>query len=130
MHTFIQLQQLLEEHLSEQQFRSTPANLYNPCRHILQLGGKRVRPTLCLLAHELFMDLNADAYNAAIGIELFHNFTLIHDDIMDQAPLRRGMPTVHTKWDMPTAILSGDVMNIFAYEALNKINVQHLHKVF
>ncbi len=129
MHTFLQLQQLFEQHLAEQHFSNTPANLYDPCRHILQLGGKRVRPAICLLAHELFSDLNSDAFNAAVAIELFHNFTLIHDDIMDQAPLRRGMPTVHTKWDMPTAILSGDVMNIYAYKALNNISSTYLHKV-
>jgi geranylgeranyl diphosphate synthase, type II len=130
MHTFIELQQLFEQQLSEQSFKDSPANLYDPCRHILKLGGKRVRPTLLLMAHELFSELNADAYSAANAIELFHNFTLIHDDIMDQAPLRRGMPTVHTKWDMPTAILSGDVMNIYAHKSLNKISVHHLHKVF
>jgi geranylgeranyl diphosphate synthase, type II len=129
MHTFLQLQQLFEQHLSQHQFKNSPANLYDPCRHIMQLGGKRVRPTLLLMAHELFSELNNDAYNAADAIELFHNFTLIHDDIMDQAPLRRSMPTVHTKWNMPTAILSGDVMNIYAYEALNKISITHLHKV-
>ncbi len=129
MHSFLQLQQLLETRLAEHTFKQSPSNLYDPCRHILQLGGKRIRPTLCLLAHELFSELNENVFNAAIAIELFHNFTLIHDDIMDQAPMRRGAPTVHTKWNMPTAILSGDVTNIFAYEALNKIETQYLHEV-
>jgi geranylgeranyl diphosphate synthase type II len=93
------------------------------------MGGKRVRPVLCLMSHELFEELNENAWNTATAIELFHNFTLMHDDIMDAAPLRRGFVTVHEKYNQSTAILSGDVMNIFAYEHLNKVNTNYIHAV-
>ena len=84
---------------------------------------------MCLMGNELFAELSADAFEAAAAVELFHNFTLIHDDIMDKAPLRRGMQTVHTKFDESTALLSGDVMVIQAYEYLNKIRTHNLHKI-
>lgn len=113
--------------LSEQfeaKFRSAipehykPISLYEPCRYFLSLGGKRVRPVLCLMANELFTEINDDAWHAATAIELFHNFTLIHDDIMDKAPLRRGKATLHTKYGLVSGILCGDVMNIIAYQSL------------
>jgi geranylgeranyl diphosphate synthase type II len=113
----------------QHEFPSSPKSLYEPCSYLLHLGGKRVRPVLCLMAHELFAEINDNAYNTAIAIELFHNFTLMHDDIMDQAPLRRGQPTVHTKYNVPTAILSGDVMSIYSYVHLNKIETQYIHVV-
>src|ERR671912_725745 len=83
---------------------------------------KSIRPVLCLMANELFGTIHPDAYHVASAIELFHNFTLIHDDIMDKAPLRRGMETVHKKYGESTAILAGDVMQVAAYEHLNKID--------
>ena len=93
------------------------------------MGGKRIRPILCLMGNELFDTINPDAYTVATAIELFHNFTLIHDDIMDKAPLRRGMQTVHEKYGEPTALLSGDVMLVVAYDYLNKIKSNHIHKI-
>src|SRR5580698_2413282 len=115
MHSFTELVSLFE-----QRFTTTfpvdrsPATLYDPCRYLLNLGGKRIRPVLCLMGNELFGEINEDAWYAAKGIELFHNFTLIHDDIMDKAPLRRGNPTVHAKFGLTAGILGGDVMSIYS----------------
>lgn len=93
-----------------------PQNLYQPIAYILKLGGKRLRPVLTLMTADVFEGDYKDAFNAALAIEVFHNFTLIHDDIMDDAPLRRGKETVHEKWDLNTGILSGDAMLILAYQ--------------
>lgn len=93
-----------------------PKSLYEPIQYILSLGGKRLRPVLTLLAADIFNSNYKDALNAALSIEVFHNFSLIHDDIMDDAPLRRGQQTVHEKWDVNTGILSGDAMLIMAYQ--------------
>ncbi len=97
-----------------------PAELYEPARYMLSLGGKRIRPLFVLLACDLFNGKAEDAIPAALAIELFHNFTLVHDDIMDNAPLRRNQPTVHQKWNSSTAILSGDVMMVKAYQFISK----------
>jgi len=97
-----------------------PAELYEPARYMLTLGGKRIRPLFVLLAADLFNGKTDDAIPAALAIELFHNFTLVHDDIMDNAPLRRNQPTVHQKWNSSTAILSGDVMLVKAYQWIGK----------
>ncbi len=97
-----------------------PAELYEPARYMLSLGGKRIRPLFVLLACDLFNGKAEDAIPAALAIELFHNFTLVHDDIMDNAPLRRNQPTVHQKWNSSTAILSGDVMLVKAYQLISK----------
>lgn len=105
----------LEEHPMPEQ----PAQLYAPIDYILNLGGKRIRPILTLLAAEATGGDYRKALPAARAIEVFHNFSLVHDDIMDEAPLRRGKPTVHKKWDANTGILSGDAMLILAYESLN-----------
>ena len=96
----------------------------NPIEYFLRLGGKRIRPVMCLMGNELFDEIIPDAWHVATAIELFHNFTLIHDDIMDKAPLRRGMETVHTKFGESTALLAGDVMLVRAYEYLNKISIK------
>lgn len=102
-------------------FPKITPNLYEPCRYLLALGAKRVRPALCIMGNELFGEVTEDAKNAAAAIELFHNFTLIHDDIMDKAPLRRGNPTIHAKYGLTAGILSGDVMCIYAYAQLAKV---------
>jgi geranylgeranyl diphosphate synthase type II len=129
MHSFQELTVQFEEQLAnELLFPAAPQNLYDPCRCLLALGGKRVRPVLCAMGNELFGDIHADAWKAAMAIELFHNFTLIHDDIMDKAPLRRGQPTVHQKYGLTTGILSGDVLSIMAYRQLAGIT-QHLQPV-
>lgn len=103
-------------YLNEKVKVKEPVNLYEPIHYILQLGGKRLRPVLTLMTCELFGGEVDKAFDAALAIELFHNFTLIHDDIMDSAPIRRGKETVHNKWDENTGILSGDAMMIIAYQ--------------
>jgi geranylgeranyl diphosphate synthase, type II len=111
----------------------SPEELYQPISYILKLGGKRIRPVLTLLACNLFSDSVEDAINPALAIEIFHNFTLLHDDIMDHAPVRRNHPTVHTKWNENIAIISGDAMNIIAYQYLcntNKSLIPELLSVF
>lgn len=105
-----------EEYLSQKIESREPVNLYDPMVYILSLGGKRVRPVLVLMAAEIFGSDYRKALDAALAIEVFHNFSLIHDDIMDDAPLRRGMETVHQRWDLNTGILSGDAMLIKAYQ--------------
>lgn len=113
-------QNLFSDYLKSSLPESPPDNLYNPASYILKLGGKRIRPILTLISAEVFGGSINDALPAALGIEVFHNFSLIHDDIMDKAPLRRGKKTVHEKWDVNTAILSGDVMLIWSYELFQK----------
>jgi len=131
MHSFPEISILFEQYLkADLPFPGHQERLYEPCRYLLDAGGKRVRPALCLMAAELFGGINPDVYHAAMAVELFHNFTLIHDDIMDKAPLRRGKPTVHARYGLTTGILSGDVMGIFAYDCLGKIRPEHLQKVF
>jgi geranylgeranyl diphosphate synthase type II len=116
MHSIKQYQEYIGTYLSEQQIVREPKNLYEPISYILGLGGKRIRPTLTLMTAEIFGANYKDALPAALAVEVFHNFSLIHDDIMDAAPLRRGNETVHEKWDLNTGILSGDAMLILAYQ--------------
>lgn len=123
------LQESFESYFDHRHFPQAPSTLYDPLEDFLSNNGKRIRPVLCLLGNELFSEIHADAYHIAAAIELFHNFTLIHDDIMDAAPLRRGKPTVHQIHGEHTALLGGDVMLVLAYEYLNKIENQHLKKV-
>ena len=132
MHSFTELSKTFEEKFNTRHFPTHTTTLYNPAQYILNLGGKRIRPVCVLMGNELFDEITPDAYEVATAIELFHNFSLIHDDIMDKAPLRRGMETVHTKFGESTALLAGDVMLVQAYEYLNKIkrdysqNIIHL----
>ena len=105
----------------EIKFTDEPSGLYDPLRYMIAIGGKRIRPTLCLIAYSLYKDeLTPEILEPAAGIEVFHSFTLIHDDIMDRSPLRRGVDTVWKKWDSDTAILSGDVMCIDSYARIAK----------
>lgn len=129
MHSFEQLSQQFIEKFSADHFPKEPSSLYDPNRYFLSLGGKRIRPVMCLMGNELFDEINNDAWQVANAIELFHNFTLIHDDIMDKAPLRRGMETVHKKFGESTALLAGDVMLVAAYDYLNKISGKYLFAV-
>jgi geranylgeranyl diphosphate synthase type II len=129
MQSFEQLAEQFAEHFNQSHFPASPASLYDPNVYFLKMGGKRVRPVLCLMGNELFDEINPDAWHAATAIELFHNFTLIHDDIMDKAPLRRGVETVHTKFGGNTALLAGDVMLVKAYDYLNKINASYLQRI-
>jgi len=129
MQNFEQLSAQFSTYFEAEHFPAEPSSLYDPNRYFLSLGGKRIRPVLCLMGNELFSEISADAWPAATAIELFHNFTLIHDDIMDKAPLRRGMETVHCKYGESTALLAGDVMLVAAYDYLNRINPQHLPRM-
>lgn len=107
---------LIEQEIKKHKFGKEPASLYEPIRYLMGLGGKRMRPLLTLLAYALYKDDVKEAVPYAVAVEAFHNFTLMHDDIMDNAPLRRGNVTVHEKWNVNTAILSGDVMLVKVYE--------------
>ncbi len=116
MHSIYQYQAFISDYLDQQSLIKEPKNLYEPIAYILSDGGKRMRPTLTLMAAEVF-DANYEiALPAALAVEVFHNFSLVHDDIMDDAPLRRGKETVHEKWNLNTGILSGDAMLILAYQ--------------
>ncbi len=129
MHSFTELSELFEAKFNVRHFPEQPESLYDPAQYILGLGGKRIRPVCVLMGNQIFAEIDPDAYHAATAIELFHNFSLIHDDIMDKAPLRRGMQTVHSKYGESTALLTGDAMFVKAYEYLNKIKLAHLQKV-
>lgn len=129
MHDFKELVAEFGTRFGVAQFPAVPASLYEPGEYFLSIGGKRIRPILCVLGNELFSDITEDAWSLATAIELFHNFTLIHDDMMDAAALRRGMQTVHTKYGDNTALLTGDVMLIRAYEKLQTINPAYLPKI-
>lgn len=129
MHSFKDLVTKFADHFAVRHFPQQPASLYEPNEYFLSWGGKRIRPVMCLMGNELFDEIHPDSFELATAIELFHNFTLIHDDIMDEAPLRRGMETVHMKYGLSTALLAGDVMLIKAYDYLNKIQPQYLHRI-
>jgi len=129
MKTLSEIQHLLSTEIEKINLHRNPHGLYSPIRYTLSLGGKRIRPVLSLLACNLFTDDIQPAVNPALGLEIFHNFTLLHDDIMDKADVRRGKPTVHKKWNENTAILSGDVMMILAYQYMSAVPEQHLPKV-
>jgi geranylgeranyl diphosphate synthase type II len=126
-------QQEFLKYLEAKNWVKEPKNLYEPIDYILKLGGKRMRPILTLMAADIFSDNFKKAMPAALAVEVFHNFTLVHDDIMDDAPLRRGKATVHEKWNVSTGILSGDAMLILAYqyfENYEPIVFQKLAKLF
>lgn len=125
MNTIENYSKLIEKEIATFSFPSSPANLYDPLRYFMTLGGKRMRPMLTLMSAKLFHKSEAESMNAALAVELFHNFSLIHDDIMDEAPLRRAKQTVHEKWNSNIAILSGDVLFVKAYELICK-NPPHL----
>lgn len=113
---------LLESQISAMPFGKQPPSLYEPIRYVMRLGGKRIRPMLTLLSYAMFRDDVRPIVPYAVAVEVFHNFTLMHDDIMDRAPLRRGKPTVHEKWNLSTAILSGDVMLVKVYELFSSLD--------
>ena len=120
MKSFFVLHDIIEKELANLSYPSN--SLYDPIRYVLNIGGKRIRPILMLLSHQLFSDNIEKSIKAAVGIEVFHNFTLLHDDIMDKAPLRRGMQTVHRKWDNNTAILCGDTMLVQAFDFISQVD--------
>lgn len=119
MHTFNDLKAILDKSLHQAEFPAEPNQLYDPLRYILGIGGKRIRPLLALMSCDLFNEDPKKALGAAMAVEYFHNFSLIHDDIMDQADVRRGQETVHKKWNVNVGILSGDALLIKAYQQLD-----------
>lgn len=127
MKDFSHLQALFHNYLVQNTFQQEPSELYEPVNYILQLGGKRMRPALALMGYQVFDTQIERALPVAYAVEIFHNFSLVHDDIMDQAPLRRGQPTVHHRYDLNTGILSGDVMLIYAYQFLLKTEPATVH---
>ncbi|MFY0688912.1 MAG: polyprenyl synthetase family protein [Cyclobacteriaceae bacterium] len=130
MNNLAELAQKLNGQIERMRFGDSPNNLYEPIRYLMSLGGKRLRPLLTLLSYQLKKSNPEDVVDAAIGVEVFHNFTLMHDDIMDNAPLRRGQTTVHEKWDDNTAILSGDTMLVKAYDQFLSADSSYTHLIF
>ena len=123
------IENAVNELFANLKFTAEPAGLYDPLRYMMEIGGKRIRPRLCLLAYSLFKEeMNQSILGPAAALEVFHSFTLIHDDIMDKADVRRGVPTVYRKWDENTAILSGDVMSIESYKLLAQAPAEVLPK--
>ncbi len=133
MYTLLEAQNLVEKHIQNLSIPDTPPELYEPVRYILSIGGKRIRPALVILACDMFDGDVASALIPAVAIEIFHNFTLLHDDIMDRSERRRGSPTVHVKYNENVAILSGDVMSILASRLMNQapgVVLNVVHEVF
>lgn len=133
MHSIQELQKIINTELQtrlEELKKMNPVELYHPVDYSLEMGGKRLRPTLLLLAYNMFSDTVRDAVPAAIAVEVFHNFTLLHDDIMDKAEVRRNRPTVHKKFSENSAILSGDVMAFLSYRYLSECKSENIIEVF
>ncbi len=130
MYTIDEIQKKINDYIDNQKFEGNPEQLYAPIEYILRQGGKRLRPTLCLLACDLFGGNIEDCMVPAVAAEIFHNFTLVHDDIMDQAPLRRGMETIYKKWGSDVAILSGDTMLIKAFQYVLNTDNKYRYEVF
>ena len=128
--SYSELLKKIEQEIHKNPYQGSPQNLYDPLNYILGLGGKRIRPVLALMGCELYSGNLEKAIPSALTVEVFHNFSLIHDDIMDKAPVRRGKPTVHEKWDTNIAILSGDLMLVKAYEMLQKSEQNNLPELF
>ena len=129
MKTANEILQLINRYIDEMPYNRQPASLYEPIRYILSLGGKRIRPTLMMLAYNLYQEDPESILPQACGLETYHNFTLLHDDLMDHADMRRGNPTVHVKWDANTAILSGDTMLLMAFKLMMQCPQEYLHAV-
>lgn len=126
IYSFDEVLNIVNDNIKSINYTQAPHTLFDPIGYILSLGGKRVRPALALMACNLYKDEVEDAIPVAMGIEVFHNFTLLHDDLMDRADVRRGKPTVHIKWSDNTAVLSGDAMLIEAYKEICKVKPEHL----
>lgn len=129
MFTASQLLDKINIHIAELQFTRAPKGLYAPIEYVLSMGGKRIRPVLMLMAYNLYKEDVTRIYGPATGLEVYHNYTLLHDDLMDKADMRRGKKTVHKVWDDNTAILSGDAMLVLAYQYIADAPVEHLKEV-
>lgn len=129
MFTASELLEKINYHIAELQFTRTPQGLYDPVSYVLSMGGKRIRPVLMLMAYNLYQEDVTRIFSPATGIEVYHNYTLLHDDLMDRADRRRGKETVHKVWNDNTAILSGDAMLVLAYQYMAQCPVEHLKEV-
>lgn len=129
MYTFRELNDLVASTFVNLKFSKEPISLYSPVEYILGIGGKRIRPILTLAGCNVFSDSIEKAQSPSVAVEIFHNFTLVHDDIMDNADIRRGQPTIHKRWDNNSAILSGDAMTILAYQYLSNVDYKYLQRV-
>ena len=129
MFTVFQLSETINRHIGELKFLRNPQGLYDPVTYVLSIGGKRLRPVLMLMAYNLYKEQVSDIFNPATGIEIYHNYTLLHDDLMDRADRRRGKPTVHKVWNDNTAILSGDAMLVLAYQFMAQVPAEHLKEI-
>ena len=129
MKTANEILRIVNKALTEMSFDRQPQSLYEPIKYVLALGGKRIRPVLMLMAYELYRDDIETIIPTALGIETYHNYTLLHDDVMDKADMRRGKPTVHKVWDENAAILSGDSMLVLAYQLMSRTSDRHLRAV-
>ena len=121
--------ELIQHYIDSLPYERKPESLYEPIKYVLSLGGKRIRPMLMLMSYALYKDDVESILPQAIGLETYHNYTLLHDDLMDNADVRRGMPTVHRKWDANTAILSGDSMLVLAYQRMQNCPADKLPAV-
>ncbi|MDU1904831.1 MAG: polyprenyl synthetase family protein [Dysgonomonas sp.] len=129
IHSFSQILDIINSNVHSLKFEYNPQSLFNPIYYILDIGGKRVRPVLAAMSYNLYKNDIEKSMPIALGIEIFHNFTLLHDDLMDRADTRRGKPTVHIKWNDNTAVLSGDAMLIEAYKEIGKTDTEYLPTV-
>ena len=129
MPSFTQIAESVEVEINQLNFDLSPQGLFEPIKYTLSLGGKRIRPSLMLLACNIYDEAIEKAIKPALGMEVFHNFTLLHDDLMDQADIRRHQPTVHKKWNTNAAILSGDAMLIAAYQLIGETPAPFLNKI-
>ncbi|MBP3420516.1 MAG: polyprenyl synthetase family protein [Marinifilaceae bacterium] len=129
MYTFKELRDIIQRELDRADYVEYPEQLFEPVRYLIADSGKRLRPVIALMSYNLFHEDITPALKSAIGIEIFHNYTLLHDDVMDDAPIRRGLPTVHQKWNKNVAILSGDAAAIVAYQHIEHCEDKYLRKV-
>lgn len=128
-YSFAQLLDKVNAHIEQLDYAHEPMNLYDPVKYILSLGGKRIRPAMMLMAYNMYRDDVEQILDPALALEIYHNFTLLHDDLMDHADVRRGKPTVHKRWDANTAILSGDVMLTLADVYMSRVDDAHFREV-
>ena len=129
MHTSTEILNLVNQFIDQLPYDRRPASLYDPIKYVLSLGGKRIRPVLMMLAYNLYKEDPERILMQAVGLETYHNYTLLHDDLMDNADLRRGHETVHKRWDANKAILSGDSMLVLAYQRMQQCDARHLQAV-
>ena len=129
MYTSEQILEIVNQGISSMQYQRKPEGLYAPIKYVLSLGGKRIRPVLMLMAYNLYKEDVKSILSPALAIETYHNYTLLHDDLMDKADVRRGKPTVHKVWDDNTAILSGDSMLVLAYQLMAQSDPVKLKEV-